>query len=181
MLVAAAEGASDGSRNESENGEQEQEGRKRGPVVQAAYFPTAAPACEHPANCAVTQVKQNEKYHRGGGQTLPDVVENVVTHFVPSDEDNLRRGHLGDGCIPNYDSFRSAESSDVSVEPCCLFARAHPKHPLGGNSLSGALNHLFQAGGKRRVFLRERLEFVEHGIHNQRLKEDKENSNGQRD
>src|SRR3984957_15726816 len=181
MLVAAAEGASDGSCDESKNGEQEQEGRKRGPGVQAADSPTAAPTCEHPANCAITQGKQNEKYNQGQGQTFPHVGENVVTHFVSRDEDNLRRGHLSDGCIPNYDSFRSAESSDVSVEPGRLFARAHPKHPLRWNILSGALNHLFQACRERRVFLRERLEFVEHGIHNQRLKEDEENSNGQGD
>src|ERR1700722_494591 len=169
MLVVAAKGTSDGSRDKSKNGEQEQEGRKRGPIVQAADSPTGAPAREHPSNCAITQVKENEKYHCGEGETLPDVVENVVTHFVSRDEDNLRRGHLGDGCIPNYNSFRSAESGDVSVEPCRLFAGAHPKHPLRRNILPGALNHLFQAGGKRRVFLREWLEFVEQRIHNQRL------------
>src|SRR5580692_4796996 len=103
MLAVAAKGASDGSCDKSKNGEQEQEGRKRGPIVQAADPPAAAPPCEHPANCAITQVKQNEKYHRGEGQTLPDVVEHVVTHFVSRDENNLRRGHLGDGCIPDYD------------------------------------------------------------------------------
>ena len=82
MLDVTAEGAIDGAGDKTEDGEQEQERWKRGPIVQVANSPSGAPARENPANRPKAEVKKNKERHEGEGQTFPDVVENVVTHFV---------------------------------------------------------------------------------------------------
>src|SRR6202050_2190076 len=115
MLDVPAESAIDGPGDKTKNGEQEQKRRKRGPIVQAANSPTAAPALENPSNRAIAEVENNKKHHEREGKAFPDVFENVVTHLVSGDEDNLRRGHLGNGGIPNHDSLGRAESRDARV------------------------------------------------------------------
>src|ERR1700685_1163436 len=133
MLVITADRAIDGASDKTKNGEQEQQRGKRSPIVQAANSPSAAPARENPADRPIAEVEKNKKHHEREGQALPYVVENVVTHFMSSDEDDLRRGHLGDGRIPDDDALGRAKSGDVGVQARGLFAGAHPEHTLRRN------------------------------------------------
>lgn len=103
-----------------------------------------------------------------------------MAHLVASDKDDFRRSGSGDGGVENHDAFGGDEAGDVSVDRGGFLARVHPEHTLGRNVFSGSLDQFLEAGGKRGIFLRERLEPVEQRIDHERLEKEHEQQDGQR-
>ena len=108
------------------------------------------------------------------------MAQDVMAHFVAGHEDDLRRGGSGNGGVQDHDALGGAKAGDVSVDGSGFLAGVHPEHALGRNVDGSALGQFFEAGGERRIFLLERLEFVEERIDHEGLKKVNQQQNGQR-
>src|SRR5467141_1270408 len=153
MFLLPDSGADKRARQEKEDGQEYQQGRKRGPIVNTANLPVLTPAVEHPADAAITKIEKYKQQRGSESQQLGNMPQDVVAHFVARDENNLRRVHLGDGGVPHHDALGSAKPCYICVQRRCFFSCAHPVHPLRWNVLPRALNQLLELGGKRKILL----------------------------
>src|ERR1700674_111304 len=113
--------------------------------------------------------------------SLQDMAENVMAHFVAEIRDDFVGSFLRDGGVPDYDALGGAETADVGVGGNGFVAGHHPEHALGRNFLAGAAGDVLEPGNELRGLARERLEFVEHRLDGVRRNENDEQKNGKRD
>src|SRR6266851_2215921 len=180
MFIVAAARAGDGVRGERKDGEEQQQGRQRRPVLEAANFPIRAPASKHPADAAMAEIEEHEQERGAKSEQFGDMPQDVMAHLMTGDVNDLWGGHLGDGGIKHDDAFRGSETSHVGVQRRGLLGRTHPEHPLRRDVFSGPLHHPFKAGRERGILLLERLEFEKQRSNDERLHEKQEEANRQR-
>src|SRR5467141_4080394 len=179
MFLMPDSGADKRTRQEKEDGQEYQQGRKRGPIVNTANLPDLTPAGEHPADTAITEIEKYKEQRGSESQQLGNMPQDVVAHFMARDENNLRRVHLGDGGVPHHDALGSAKPCYVCVQRRRFFSRAHPVHSLRWNVLSRALHQLLERGGKRRILLCKCFELVEQRVNDDWLHENQKQADGQ--
>ncbi len=119
--------------NESQNCQGESQDSEHGPVLCRLDAPGGSVARHGP----VDEVKRQPEAHEGQGATKrdaqPDVMQNVVTHFVSKDEGDFVRGRLHNGGVPHDDAFRSTDASHIGIELRRLIACFHEEHSLARN------------------------------------------------
>src|ERR1700683_5539014 len=128
MLDVAAESVGNRTPEKTENGKNQQKDGERSPILQASDVPALAPAAEKPADHAKSEIEKREKTGYAEKNSLPNVAENVVAHFVPDDGDDFRRGLFVDGRIPDDDALGSAETAYVRVHGGRFMPCFHPRH-----------------------------------------------------
>ena len=179
ILLITAEGASKSIGSEAENCDEQEKCRERGPIVEGTDAPGGAGAREQPADRAVSEIQKYEKYCPQERESLPDVAEGVVAHFVAKIGDDFIGRFLRDGGIPNDDALGSAEAADVGVGGDGLVAGLHPEHAVGRNFLASAARDALERSDKLWGFHSEGLKFIEHRFDDVRRDEDDEQNDGQ--
>src|SRR6266568_831208 len=174
MFIVAAARAGDGARNERKDGEEQQQGWQRRPIVEAADSPFRAPAGKHPADAAIAEIEEHEQEHGAESEQLGDMLQDVMAHLMAGDVNDLRSAHFGDGGIKYDHALRGPETSHVGVQRRRLLGRAHPEHALRGDVFSRVLHHPFKAGSEGGILLLQRLEFEKQRSNDERLDEEQE-------
>ncbi len=146
MLFPAAERVGNGREDEADAGEDQYQDCEGGPIVGGADGPAGLEAANEPADREIGQPEQDNQHQRGEGESFIDVVQDVVAGFVADDEENLIRGELVDGVVPDDDARGRADAGDVGVHVGDFFAGLHQEHARGGNVEPGVLGQLLATG-----------------------------------
>ena len=83
------------------------------------------------------------------------MVEDIVAHFMPHDEENFVRRQLVDERIPEDDPLRRPKAGDVGVETFRILALVHfvdssPLDPSAGSEIEDLFLEGFSSEGDRR-------------------------------
>src|SRR6185437_3050741 len=142
--------------------------------------PRTADAHERRGNAGADPEDEEEACGRNG-ETLGDVVQNVVTGLVGEDEKDLVIGDAAGGGVPDHNAFGGADAGYIGIETVGLQAGLHQVHAAGRYFDSGAMRNFFKLLGEGGVGLLERLEFVKERVDEQRLGKDGNQHQGQSD
>ena len=181
VFLKAAERVAESTGGETENRNEEEKSWERGPIIQGTNAPSGAGTGEKPANGAIAQIKKNEEHRGKEEESLPDVAEDVVAHFVAEIGEDFIGGFLGESGVPDDDAFGGAETVDGGIGSDGLVAGLHPKHALGCNFLSSAASDALELGDELRCVSGEGLVFIKKRIDDIGRDEDAEQKERKRD
>src|SRR5579871_2594782 len=116
MLLMPAPRRANRFANEGEKRDQQQQCRKRGPIVLTTHTPARSPTGDHPTKAAIAKIQRNERANSNEHKSLGNVVKHVVSLLVAKGEENVRRGAACNGGVPHDHALSCAESSDIGVE-----------------------------------------------------------------
>ena len=179
VLFPSTESVGDGREEEGDAGEDEQQDGEGGPIVGGADLPAGAEAANQPVDGEIRKPEQADEHGHGEGDAFIDVVEDVVAHFMPDDEENLMGRKFVDGVVPNDDSGGGADTGDVGVEAGDFCAGLHEEHARGWNVEAGVVGELLQLRGERGIAFLQRRKVVEDGINPNGRDEDGEDDDGE--
>src|SRR5215472_14636154 len=89
MFQVPAEGVESRRTQEVEDREKQEQDGKRSPVVHSSQTPARTPTFKRPFRTPVAQVQTQKDNKTRKCNSLPDMSENVVTHFVPKHRERL--------------------------------------------------------------------------------------------
>ena len=137
-------------------------------------MPTCSIARKQPTDGAVAEIEQHENDDGEEGEPFPDMVKDVMAHFVAEHGKDASCGFFSQTGVPDDHAFGGTDAGDVGVGVDGFVASEHPEHAFGGSGHATAFGDLLKLGNQFRRLRGKRLELVEHGVNDYGLQEEDE-------